>query len=102
MLTTTHIRLKCQCPIPFQQELTDNIQVIVNSEKPCKPTKKFLAIKETIIEALASKMLSVNIAFTRPVKKIKPLMIKGLQSLLKKDVVAIIKEGDDDFTLFLH
>jgi hypothetical protein len=102
MSYTTNIHLKCECAIPFQDELTGTIKNIVAQEKNYRLKKGFLEKKEAISRELQSKMLSIHIAFSQPVKKLKPYIVRRLVSLLKKDVVAIIRVGDDDFTLFLH
>jgi hypothetical protein len=103
MYESATIEMKCDCPIPFHTELLYLIKdIFVHGKFSLREKTSILPDGDVVVEALKGRPIFLNIGFKRPVKKIKPFIIKALQSLFKKDVVAIMKIGEDDFTLIFY
>lgn len=95
------IEVKCECDIPFHNELTNYLQKLAKGTINEKYNEEQVPHKEAIVDALRSKMLFVKLDLTQSIRKVRPRMLKAIKEILKKDIVGTIKVGKGEVTFIL-
>jgi len=99
MHKTTSIEVKCECTIPFHQELVGFLLSLVDKSDEA-PLPKDVPHREAICQAIQQKMLFIKIIRGRPAGKWRRRITAKLQDILNKKLVGTIKV-DDAITLVL-
>jgi len=96
-MTTTTVKVKCDCKIPFQSELEQHLEQLITTETITDI--ETVADFKTVSAILRSKMIFIKV--TSPIKDIRPRLLKSLKLLLNKDLVGFIKGSKNEITLIM-
>jgi|GEM_PF-1789638 len=101
MNENTSIEVKCDCKIPFHSELVAYLKKMFVKQGRKSDMSDFIPNQEEIANALKSKTVFIRVAFPAPVKGISPFVMKAIKNILRKDIVGVIRVGNDEITLVL-
>ncbi|MBD3581261.1 hypothetical protein [Flavobacterium selenitireducens] len=101
MNDSTSIEVKCDCKIPFHSELVAHLKRMFVKQGRKTESDNLILNQEEIADALKSKTVFIRVAFPEPVKKISPFVMKSIKNMLRKDIVGVIRVGNDEITLVL-
>ncbi|HLA55422.1 MAG TPA: hypothetical protein VK623_04950 [Flavobacterium sp.] len=96
----TSIEVKCECNIPFHQELVAFLYKLLKGNMTNAQLPYEIPHREAISEAIQRKMLFVKIIFGHPVGRWRHRLVKAIQHILGKHLVGTIN-GHDGITLIL-
>lgn len=94
MQSNTSIEVKCECRIPFHDELVSYLQNSIDTHS--RAVSPEMPHKDEIRRALVSRM--VFIKMVNPIRRGKKALLAAVKSLLKKDLIGTIKVGKDEIT----
>jgi len=101
MQNTTSIEVKCECKIPFHAELVTYLQKLVTNSVKDQQDPSDVPHRKEICQAIHKKMVFIRIDFARPIKQLRPALLKAFRLILNKDVIGTIRVGKDEITFIL-
>lgn len=101
MNDSTSIEVKCDCKIPFHAELVAHLKKMFAKRGRRTEMDNLIANQDEIANALKSKTVFIRVEFPTPVKSISPFVMKAIKNVLRKDIVGVIRVGNDEITLVL-